>query len=92
MIGNMTIRAYVGSNNTTKELEIDKIIEVLNKHHDGFTIQLSAIGCWQGETEQTAVILLTDSRRKLRATLNELKEELNQEAIVYQVENTLRFV
>jgi hypothetical protein len=51
----ITIKAYIGSNNTTKELEVDTIISILNKNHDGFTLDYPVTGYWRGEAEQTAI-------------------------------------
>ncbi len=34
----ITIKAYIGSNNITKELETEKIISILDKNHEGFTL------------------------------------------------------
>lgn len=92
MIEQITIKAYIGSNNNTKELEIDNIISVVNKNHEGFTLQYPVIGYWKGEAEETAVLYLSDEREKVMNTLSELKEVLNQEAIAYQIENKLQLI
>ena len=82
----ITIRAYVGSNNKTKELEVEKIVAILNKNHDSFTLDYPVTGYWRGEAEQTAIIYLADDKEKVFATLEELKTALQQEAIAYQIE------
>ena len=87
-----TIKAYIGSNNITKELEVDKIIEVTNRRHAGFTLDSPLTGYWDGELEQTAVLTISDSKDKVLATLIELKEVLKQEAIAYQIENKLHII
>lgn len=51
----ITIKAFIGSNNKTKKLEVDKIISTVNANHEAFTLQYPVIGCWRGETEQTAI-------------------------------------
>nr|DAP00641.1 MAG TPA: hypothetical protein [Caudoviricetes sp.] len=88
----ITIKAFIGSNNETKELEIDKIASTLSKNHEAFTLQYPVIGYWRGEAEQTAVLYLSDERSKVLNTLNELKEVLDQEAIAYQIENDLQLI
>lgn len=92
MIGQITIKAYIGSNNKTKELEIDKIISVVNKNHDEFTIQYPVTGYWRGEAEQTAILLLAGKRKKVMNTLKELKEVLHQDAIAYQIDRDLKLI
>lgn len=88
----ITIKAYIGSNNETKELEIDKILSTVNKNHQGFTLDYPVTGYWKGEAEDTAVLHLSDENQKVIDTLNELKEVLDQEAIAYQIENDLQLI
>src|SRR6478752_2590743 len=79
----ITIKAYIGSNNVTKELEVDTIVAILNKNHDAFTLDYPVIGYWRGEAEQTAIVYLADDEQRVLATLEELKNSLRQEAIAY---------
>lgn len=88
----ITVKAFIGSNNKTKELEVNKIISTVNANHEAFTLQYPVIGCWRGETEQTAILYLSDERSKVLNTLNELKEVLDQEAIAYQIENNINLI
>ena len=88
----ITIKAFIGSNNETKELEIDKIASTLSKNHEAFTLDYPVIGCWRGEVEETAVLYLSDERQKVMNTLNKLKEVLDQEAIAYQIGNKLNLI
>ena len=92
MIEQITIKAFIGSNNKTKELEVDKIISTVNANHEAFTLDYPVTGYWRGEAEETAVLYLSDERQKVMNTLNELKELLNQEAIAYQIENDLQLI
>ena len=88
----ITIKAFIVSNNKTKELEVDKIISTVNANHEAFTLDYPVIGYWRSEAEETAVLYLSDERQKVMNTLNELKELLNQEAIAYQIENDLQLI
>ena len=88
----ITIKAFIGSNNKTKKLEVDKIISTVNANHEAFTLDYPVIGYWRSEAEQTAVLYLSDERSKVMNTLNELKEALDQEAIAYQIENDLQLI
>lgn len=88
----ITIKAFIGSNNKTKELEVDKIISTVNANHEAFTLDYPVIGYWRSEAEQTAVLYLSDERSKVMNTLNKLKEVLDQEAIAYQIENDLQLI
>lgn len=88
----ITIKAFIGSNNKTKKLEVDKIISTVNANHEAFTLDYPVIGYWRSEAEQTAVLYLSDEHSKVMNTLNELKEVLDQEAIAYQIENDLQLI
>ena len=88
----ITIKAFIGSNNKTKELEVDKIISTVNANHEAFTLDYPVVGYWRGEAEETAVLYLSDEHSKVRNTLNELKEVLDQEASAYQIENDLQLI
>ena len=88
----ITIKAFIGSNNNTKELEVDKIISTVNANHEAFTLDYPVIGYWRSEAEQTAVLYLSDEHSKVLNTLNELKEVLDQEAIAYQIENNINLI
>ena len=88
----ITIKAYIGSNNITKELEVGKIITILDKNHEGFTLDYPVVGYWRGEAEETAILYLGDTEDKVLATLEELKTSLGQEAIAYQIEAELKLI
>lgn len=87
-----TIKAYIGSNNHTKEVEIDKIIAVASKYHTEFTLQRNVIGYWKGQPEHTVILLISDDYQKIMYTLGELKEVLQQEAIGYQIDSALHLI
>ncbi len=91
-LDSITIKAYLGSNNETGELQVDKMVEVLSREHDSFTLDYPVTGYWKGQLEETAVLYLKDSKYKVLQTLEMLKLELGQEAIAYQVENDLHFI
>jgi hypothetical protein len=88
----ITIKAFIGSDNQTKQLNVDTIVSIVNANHEAFTLQYPVIGYWRGEAEQTAVLYLSDERQKVMDTLSELKEVLDQEAIAYQIENDLQLI
>nr|DAR51482.1 MAG TPA: hypothetical protein [Caudoviricetes sp.] len=92
MIEQITIKAFIGSDNKTKKLEVDKIISIVNANYEAFTLDYPVIGYWRGEAEETAVLYLSDERQKVMNTLSELKEVLDQEAIAYQIENDLQLI
>lgn len=85
----MMYRLYIGSNNETKELELDKIKQIVSSYYDGFTIML-ATGYWKGNEEKTAIVeISTDAWNT--GLLKSLKQELKQQAIGYQVSQELSF-
>lgn len=88
----ITIKAFIGSSNKTKKLEVDKIVSTVNANHEAFTLDYPVIGYWRSEAEETAVLYLSDEQQKVMNTLNELKEVLDQEAIAYQIESDLQLI
>jgi len=85
---------YVGHNNVTKELEVDKIINITGKHFDGFTTE-QVIGYWKGARENTLKIeIVTDSSDSTITKLcKELRVKLNQDAIMLEiVESNIAFI
>lgn len=86
-----TFTIYVGSNNDTKQLELDRINAIASGNHDGFTLY-TATGHWLGTEEATAVLIIHDDPAKIMATINTLKKELHQDAIAFQEVPTLQFV
>lgn len=86
----LTYKLYIGSNNQTKELELEKIRGVLYRYYDGYTVEF-ATGCWKGQEENTAVVTVTSDTPKLKHVINQLKKVLDQEAIAYQKQTPLVF-
>lgn len=85
-----TFTIYVGSNNNTKELELDRIRAIAARRHDGLTLY-TATGYWLGTPEDTAVLIIHDLPEKVHATIADLKAELHQDAIGYQEAPVLQF-
>lgn len=83
-------RLYIGSNNEMKELELDKIKEIVSRYYDGFTI-IIATGYWKGKEEKTAIVEIeTNFLHDLM--LSKLKSQLHQEAIGMQVLPSIEFL
>ena len=60
----ITIKAFIGSNNETKELEIDKIASTLSKNHEAFTLQYPVFGyCRVKLNKQQYFICQTNAQR-----------------------------
>lgn len=72
-------KIYVGSNNTTKELEIEKIEDVLNRWQEGYTI-IPCSGYWKGQKENTAIIEIYGNYNA--GIIPELKRELKQDSLL----------
>lgn len=77
---------YVGSNNETKQLEIEKIEEIVSAHFDGFTAS-EVIGYWKRSKERTLKIevITSESAEKLAKIGEELKIKLNQESVLLEI-------
>lgn len=85
-----TFTIYIGSNNETKELELDRINAITGDNHDGFTLY-TATGHWLGTEEATAILIIHDDPAKVMATIDTLKTELHQDAIGYQRAPLMQF-
>lgn len=85
-----TFTLYIGSNNATGLLELDRINAMLAPRHQGYTIY-TATGHWLGTEEDTAVIIIHDEPAKVHATIDALKTELEQDAIGWQQSPVMQF-
>ena len=77
---------YIGANNATKELETDKIEDIVGQYFDGFTA-FEVIGYWKGQKERTlkVEIITEESDAKLAKIGKELREALAQESVLMEV-------
>lgn len=80
---------YIGSNNVTHALEIEKITAIVSKHFEGFTA-FEVVGYWRGNRERTLKIeVITEhSDSQLARIGKELKEKLEQESVLLEVVQT----
>ena len=85
-----TFNLFIGSNNKTKRLEVDKIERIMNKRHKGYTVEY-CFGYWQGKKEKSAKVLVTDDGDLIMQSVKELKRELQQDSIAYQEAPELSF-
>lgn len=72
-------RIYIGSNNDTKILELDKIQNILNIWLESYTI-IQAVGVWKGTKENTAIVEIYGTYNL--GIIEILKRELKQDAIL----------
>lgn len=87
-----TIELFIGSNNTTHKVELEKLESTLAKYHDGFTIKRGVVGYWQGAREESVTVLVSDDFSTILATINKLKQVLKQDAIAYHEVTPLEFI
>ena len=85
-----TYELFIGGNNTTHEVELTKIENILNKYFEGYTIR-DAVGYWQGAREGSISVTLMTSPIQLIKLLDELKFELAQDRIAYHTVAQLLF-
>jgi hypothetical protein len=86
-----TYNVYVGSDNTTGKLDIQRIQSVLVRMHEGYTIQ-RATGSWRGTVEESAIVTISDKTDKVIETVKLLKTELSQESVGYQQVPDIQYV
>jgi len=85
-------KLYIGSNNETRELEVQKIKEITGLVFDGFTLY-EATGYWRGSEERTAIVEIeTQEEEKLNSLIKTLKKELKQETVAVEILPSLKFV
>jgi hypothetical protein len=85
-------KLYIGSNNETNELEIQKIKGITGAVFEGFTFY-EAVGYWKGLEEKTAIIEIeTEEEDKIQNLIETLKKELKQEAVAVEVLPSLKFI
>lgn len=87
------INFFIGSNNKTKELEKSKAIKIASKYYDGLNAS-EMIEYWKGVAEKSLLISTFQevaNDDQIKALCNELKAELQQEAIGVEIleSNTL---
>ena len=80
---------YIGSNNTTKQLELEKIEAIVSAHFDGFTAS-EVVGYWKGSKEKTLKVeVITEESPAILAKIGkELKEKLEQESVLMEIINS----
>lgn len=72
-------KIYIGSNNTTGELEIAKILDIMSTSQSGYTLTQGQ-GFWQGKSENTAIIEIYGDYNL--GIIPELKKQLAQKSIL----------
>lgn len=77
---------YIGSSNTTKQLEIEKIEDIISNHFDGFTAS-EVIGYWKRSKERTlkVEVITSETPENLARIGRELKTKLEQESVLLEI-------
>lgn len=86
-----TMQLFIGSNNTTHKVELEKLEATLSLYHKGFTIQ-PATGYWMGAREDSVTVIISDEYTTIIKTINRLKQILKQDAIAMQEVAPLEFI
>ena len=86
-----SIQLYIGENNSTRELETEKITATCALFFEGFTIQ-QGTGFWRGAQEKTAIVSIYDDEKKIMQCIDVLKKALKQDAIAMQELKPLKFI
>ena len=84
------IKFYIGANNDTGEVELEKAMTILDKYYTGYTVYNTG-GIWNGKGEDCAVVeviknddaMLTE---KVKAIAGEIKDALKQEAVLATID------
>jgi hypothetical protein len=87
-----TFNLYVGANNKTGKVEVQRLQAILDKNHAGYTLNFSVKGVWKSKHEASVIVTIADEHQKVLDTVTRLKRELKQEAIGLQVVNEIEFI
>lgn len=82
---------YIGANNDTGGVEVDKIINIISEYHDGFTI-VPTVGVWEGKREDSVMVIIYDERleaQDIKDMVEWLIMDLGQEAVFLEVESNV---
>jgi len=87
------INYYIGSNNQTHIVEVDKALSILSSHYEGMSVS-ELIGYWKGSQEKTMLVSIvceTVNYSEVKQVCKELNTELDQQAIMVEIldSNTL---
>lgn len=74
---------FIGANNTTGEVELDKLTAVLNKKMEGYTIAHS-IGFWQGTPEKSVMVHIVgdQTENEIEELASDIRKELEQQCVM----------
>lgn len=77
---------YIGSNNLTHALELEKIESTIAQHFDGFTA-FEVVGYWKGSKERTlkVEVITEKADSELVKIGRELRVKLEQESVLLEI-------
>lgn len=80
---------YIGANNETRALEVEKITATIASHFEGFTA-FEVVGYWKGSKERTLKVeVITEKHNSELVKIGkELKEKLEQESVLLEIVET----
>ncbi len=86
----------IGADNTKKisRSYINKVVKILSKYWEGFTLTKNVAGYWEGEIEESlsaVIYVLQLVFKDLDDCVKDLKWELHQDAIAYEIEANVDF-
>ena len=88
----MIFRYYIGSDNTTGELEEERAVSIIAKQFEGFTA-FKGLGYWQGIAENTLIVEVeTENEEAVKQLAKNLAKELKQDAIGLAKAGSMEFI
>jgi len=84
------INFYIGANNKTHEIEIEKALKVLTKYYEGMNIS-ELVGVWKGKQEKSMLISIVCEKvdfTLVKTACRELNLKLDQQAIMIEILDT----
>jgi hypothetical protein len=79
-------RLFIGANNQSGIVELDKALAVIDARFNGYTVHAESMGVWNGKFEKCRMVdIIRDASSEFRCNIiqlaERLREELQQEAI-----------
>lgn len=86
---NYEYKFFIGANNDTGLVELQKIISIFNSNTKGYTIH-DTLGYWHGVSESSVLVTVIadiNDRYQMQLIKKQLEQVLNQESVLLTAHN-----
>lgn len=86
-----TFDLYIGADNDTGVVDTRRLHVILDECHEGYTV-VPAFGRWNGKTELSVIVTVSDTRAAVMETVELIKLALQQTSIGIVTSTEMEFV